>query len=122
MAERVAERFREIGQVFETALGAVRRVAPDLFRAVRRLAALGEPRDEMLSAEVADGGSDVAHWTERSRGTQDGTRSFARTSRSPRAQSAPLIARFPAGLTSSSRSHPAPAATCGDPSRISNAP
>src|SRR5712691_8959484 len=95
---------------------------PDLFRTVRGLAVLGEPRVELLSAEVADGGTDIGHRIERSGAPQDGRRSSARTSRRPRTHSAPLMARLPAGLTSSMRSHPAPAATCGVPARISNNP
>src|SRR5712692_9746472 len=100
----------------------MRGVTADLLRAIGGLAVFSEPRDEMLFAEVADGGTDVGHWIERSGAIKDGTCSPAPRSRRPRAQSAPLIALLPAGLTSSRRSHPAPAATCGVPSRSSNVP
>src|SRR2546430_15083621 len=120
--ERIAEGLREIGQRFDPPFGAMGRVPADLLSAVPGLTVLCQPRDELLSAEVTNGWTDVGHLIERSGAAQDGTRSSGRTSRSPRAQSAPLIARLPAGLTASSRSHPAPAATCGLPSRISIVP
>src|SRR5439155_13008366 len=43
------------------ALGAVRRVAPDLLRPIRGLVVLSEPRDQLLAGQVGDGGTDVGH-------------------------------------------------------------
>src|SRR5213595_3831610 len=120
--ERVTKRPRQIGQFFEPALGAMRCVPTDLLRPVRRLPVLVEPDDKLVPRQLAYGGTTLGHRLERNGAIQDGTRSSARMSRSPRLHSAPVIARLPAGFTSSRRSHPAPAATCGTPSRISNVP
>ena len=120
--ESFAERLWQVGELRELGRGPVRGVTADLFRAVRGLAALAKPSQERGIAHVADRRMDPGHAFERTGDAQEGTRSRVVTSRKPRAQSAPVMARLPAGFTSSRRSQPPPAATCGTPPWISNVP
>src|SRR5437764_1162898 len=106
---RVTKRPRQIGQFFEPALGAMRCVPTDLLRPVRRLPVLVEPDDKLVPRQLAYGGTTLGHRLERNGAIQDGTRSSARMSRSPRLHSAPVIARLPAGFPSLRRTHPAAA-------------
>ena len=59
--EPIAEGLRQVGQRFEPAFGAMGRVPADLLSAVPGLTVLCQPPDELLSAEVTNGGTDVGH-------------------------------------------------------------